>query len=61
VTILAGGLARHGARLTTPVDHYSTLQMIEDLAGIARLWGAACACTPSLGALLVGSGRRASG
>ncbi len=61
VTILAGGLARHGARLTTPVDHYSTLQLIEDLTGIARLRGAACACTPSLGPLLVGSGRRASG
>jgi hypothetical protein len=60
VTIIAGGLARHGARLTTPVDHYSTLQAIEDLTGVERLRGAACACTPSLGSLL-GSPRRASG
>ena len=53
VTIIAGGLARHGARLATPVDHYSTLQTIEDLTGVERLRGAACACTPSLGSLLI--------
>jgi hypothetical protein len=60
VTILAGGLARHRARLATPVDHYSTLQAIEDLTGVPRQRGAACACTPSLAPLLA-SPRRASG
>ncbi len=60
VTILAGGLARHGARLATPVDHYSTLQAIEDLTGVPRIGGAACGCTPSLRPLLAGP-RRASG
>jgi phosphatidylinositol-3-phosphatase len=51
-TIVAGGAARHGARLATPVDHYSVLQTIEDLLGLPRLRGAACACTPSLAPLL---------
>jgi phosphatidylinositol-3-phosphatase len=52
VTIVAGGGARRGARLATPTDHYSVLQTIEDLLGLRRLRGAACACTPSLGPLL---------
>lgn len=52
VTILAGGLARRGATLSTPADHYSVLQTIEDLFGLPRLRGAACACTPSLQPLL---------
>ena len=60
VTILAGGLARRGARLATPVDHYSTLQAIEDLTGVSRMSGAACACTPSLRPLLAPP-RRAGG
>jgi phosphatidylinositol-3-phosphatase len=47
-TILAGGLAVPGARLRTFADHYSTLQTVEDLFGLPRLAGAACACTPSL-------------
>lgn len=51
-TILAGGLARRGARLRTPADHYSVLQTIEDLLGLPRIRGAACACTPSLAPLL---------
>ena len=51
-TIMAGGGARHGARLATPVDHYSVLQTIEDLLRLPRLRGAACACTPSLAPLL---------
>jgi hypothetical protein len=51
-TILAGPLARPGARLRTPVDHYSVLQTIEDLLGVPRMRGAACACTPSLAPLL---------
>ena len=51
-TILAGPAARPGARLGTPVDHYSVLQTIEDLLGVPRLRGAACACTPSLAPLL---------
>jgi phosphatidylinositol-3-phosphatase len=50
--ILAGGAARAGARLSTPTDHYSVLQTIEDLFGLPRLRGAACACTPSLAPLL---------
>jgi hypothetical protein len=51
-TILAGAGARPGARLSTPTDHYSTLQTIEDLFGLPRLRAAACACTPTLGPLL---------
>ena len=52
VTILAGSGARAGARLAEPTDHYSVLQTIEDLLGLARLRGAACACTPLLQPLL---------
>jgi phosphatidylinositol-3-phosphatase len=52
VTLLAGPGARSGARLTRATDHYSVLQTIEDLLGLPRLRGAACACTPSLAALL---------
>jgi phosphatidylinositol-3-phosphatase len=52
VTILAGALARPGARMRTPADHYSVLQAIEDLTGIPRQRGAACACTASLAPLL---------
>jgi hypothetical protein len=52
VSLLAGGLARRGRRLDTPADHYSVLQTIEDLLGLPRLRGAACACTPSLGSLV---------
>jgi hypothetical protein len=51
-TILAGPAARRGARLATPVDQYSILQTIEDLLGLSRLRGAACACTPSLQPLI---------
>lgn len=50
--ILAGGLARPGARLDTPADHYSILQTVEDLLRLPRLRGAACPCTPSLAQLL---------
>jgi hypothetical protein len=53
-TILAGGLARRGARLTGPADQYSLLQAVEDLLGLPRLRYAACACTPSLRPLLSG-------
>jgi hypothetical protein len=52
VTVVAGGGARVHTRLRTPTDHYSVLQTIEDLLGLRRLWGAACACTPSLQPLL---------
>ncbi len=52
VTILAGPAARRGARMNTPADHYSVLQTIEDLLGLPRMRGAACACTPSLAPLL---------
>jgi acid phosphatase len=51
-TIVAGGGARRGARIGTPVDHYSVLQTIEDLLRLPRLRGAACSCTPSLQPLL---------
>lgn len=51
-TILAGPVARRSARLSTPVDHYSVLQLIEDLFGLPRQGGAGCACTQSLGPLL---------
>jgi hypothetical protein len=60
VTILAGPLAAPRARLATPVDQYSILQTVEDLLGLRRLRGAACACTPSLAPLLRGSTRRAA-
>jgi hypothetical protein len=53
-TIVAGPGALRGARLQTPVDHYSLLQTIEDLLDLPRLGGAACACTPSLAPLLRG-------
>jgi phosphatidylinositol-3-phosphatase len=59
-TILAGPGARRGARLSTPVDQYSILQGIEDLLGLPRLRGAACACTPSLAPLLVSPTRSRS-
>ncbi len=51
-TIVAGPGARRGARLTTPTDHYSVLQTIEDVLGLPRLRGAACGCTHSLRPLL---------
>jgi phosphatidylinositol-3-phosphatase len=51
-TILAGPGARGGARMSTPTDHYSVLQTIEDVLRMPRLRGAACACTPSLAPLL---------
>ena len=53
-TIVAGPGARRGARLHTPIDHYSLLQTVEDLLGLPRLGGAGCACTPSLAPLLRG-------
>jgi hypothetical protein len=52
VTIVAGAGARPHARLAVPTDHYSVLQTIEDLLGLRRMRGAACACTPSLQPLL---------
>jgi phosphatidylinositol-3-phosphatase len=62
-TVFAGGLAAPHAQLTRPVDQYSILQAIEDLFGLRRLRGAACACTPSLAPLLrgAGAGARATG
>jgi hypothetical protein len=54
VTIVAGSGARPASRLNTPTDHFSVLQTIEDVLGLPRLRGAACACTPSLAPLLRG-------
>lgn len=51
-TVVAGPGARARARLSLPTDHYSVLQTIEDLLGLPRLRGAACACTPTLQPLL---------
>jgi hypothetical protein len=51
-TIVAGPGAKRGARMTTPADHYSVLQTIEDLFRVPRLRGAACTCTVSLRTLL---------
>jgi phosphatidylinositol-3-phosphatase len=53
-TIVAGPGAKRGARLSTPTDHYSVLAAVEDLLGLPRLRGAACACTSSLRPLLAG-------
>ncbi len=61
VTILAGGLARRGARLATPVDHYSTLQMIEDLTGLARLRRRGVRVHTVARPLLVGNSQPSSG
>jgi hypothetical protein len=52
VTIVAGPGARPHGRMSTPADHYSVLQTIEDLLGLPRLGGADCACTPTLQPLL---------
>ncbi|MGH2856002.1 MAG: alkaline phosphatase family protein [Solirubrobacteraceae bacterium] len=49
--IVAGPGARAHARMRTPADQYSILQAIEDLLGLDRLRGAACACTPTLAPL----------
>ena len=57
VTIVAGAQARRGEVFNAPSDHYSVLQTIEDLLGLPRLRGAACACTPSLEPLLRTSAR----
>ena len=38
--------------MNSPTDHYSVLQTIEDILGLPRLKGAACACTGSLKPLL---------
>jgi hypothetical protein len=53
-TIVAGGAARRGGRITSPTDAYSVLQTVEDLFGLRRLRGAACGCTASLQPLLAG-------
>ena len=36
-TVIAGPAVRRGAKLTTPVTHYSTLRTIEDALGLPRL------------------------
>jgi hypothetical protein len=51
-TIVAGPDARRGAQMTSPTDHYSVLQTIEDMLGLPLLRGAGCACTVSLKPLL---------
>lgn len=54
-TIAAGPGARRATRMQTPSDHYSLLQTIEDLFALPHLRYAACACTPTLAPLLIGS------
>lgn len=53
--ILLGPRVRPGARLTAPADHYSLLALIEQVFGLPRLRGAACACTPSLDGAFAGA------
>jgi phospholipase C len=52
--ILLGPQVRPGARLHAPADHYSLLALIEQVFGLPRMRGAACACTPSLDAAFTG-------
>jgi hypothetical protein len=52
--ILLGPRVRAGARIGTPADHYSLLALVEQAFGLARLRGAACACTPSLDGAFAG-------
>jgi hypothetical protein len=51
-TIVAGGLARHGARLQKQADHYSILRTIEERWRLPLLRQARCPCSRSLSALL---------
>jgi hypothetical protein len=51
-TIVAGPLARRGARVTIPYDHYSLLRTIEDAWQLPELGNAGCSCTRPLTALL---------
>ncbi|GAC1437267.1 MAG: alkaline phosphatase family protein [Solirubrobacteraceae bacterium] len=50
--VLLGGGVRAGARVGSPVDHYSLLRLIEDRFGLPHMRGAACPCTPTLSGLL---------
>jgi hypothetical protein len=38
-----------GTIVSTPIDHYSILQTIEDGLGLKRIHNARCTCTPSMG------------
>lgn len=53
--LLLGPQVRAGATLTAPADHYSLLALVEQIFGLPRLRGAACACTPSLDAAFTGA------
>jgi hypothetical protein len=48
VGVIGGPAARSGVRISTPVDHYSVLRLIEDAYGLPHLRQAACPCTASI-------------
>ena len=48
VTLVAGPKVAPGTLVSTPMDHYSILQTIEDGLGLPRLRHAKCLCTPSM-------------
>jgi hypothetical protein len=56
-TIVAGPLARRGAAVGVPYDHYSLLRTIEDAWQLPELRNAGCACTRPLTALFATPGR----
>jgi hypothetical protein len=49
VTLVIGPGVVPGTIVSTPIDHYSILQTIEDGFGLRRLRNARCLCTPSMG------------
>jgi hypothetical protein len=49
VTLVIGPGVVPGTVVSTPIDHYSILQTIEDGFGLRRLRNTRCLCTPSMG------------
>lgn len=48
VTLVVGPGVVPGTIVSTPIDHYSILQTIEDGFGLKRIHNARCTCTPSM-------------